>query len=99
MREIKRNAQYHRQQQKCQPAPCPGQNLPDLIVDLLFSVMSICYFLMPHSFVRHVFMWNFLIHRPKRYKVSNIKTLHGEAQLRILSAERPADNAVLEEAH
>ncbi len=61
--EIKRNAQYHRQQQKCQPAPCPGQNLPDLIVDLLFSVMSICYFLMPHSFVRHVFMWNFLIHR------------------------------------
>lgn len=34
----------------------------------------------------------------KRYKVSNIKTLNGEAQLRILSAERPADNAVLEEA-
>ncbi len=34
----------------------------------------------------------------KRYKVSNIKTLHGEAQLRILSVERPADNAVLEEA-
>lgn len=34
----------------------------------------------------------------KRYKVSNIKNLHGEAQLRILSAERPADNAVLEEA-
>ena len=34
----------------------------------------------------------------KRYKVSNIKTLHGKAQLRILSAERPADNAVLEEA-
>ena len=34
----------------------------------------------------------------KRYKVSNIQTLHGEAQLRILSAERPADNAVLEEA-
>lgn len=34
----------------------------------------------------------------KRYKVSNIKTMHGEAQLRILSAERPADNAVLEEA-
>ena len=34
----------------------------------------------------------------KRYKVSNIKTLHGEAKLRILSVERPADNAVLEEA-
>ena len=34
----------------------------------------------------------------KRYKVSNIKTLHGEAQLRILSVERPTDNAVLEEA-
>ncbi len=34
----------------------------------------------------------------KRYKVSNIKTLHGEARLRILSAEKPAENAVLEEA-
>lgn len=33
----------------------------------------------------------------KRYKVSNIKTLHGEAELRILSAEKPADNAVMEE--
>ncbi len=34
----------------------------------------------------------------KQYKVSNIKTLHGEAELRILSSEKPAENAVLEEA-
>lgn len=33
----------------------------------------------------------------KRYKVSNIKTMRGETELRILSAEKPADNAVLEE--
>lgn len=34
----------------------------------------------------------------KQYKVSNIKTLHGAAELRILSSEKPAENAVLEEA-
>lgn len=34
----------------------------------------------------------------KRYKVSNIKTLHGGAQLRILSASKPSGDAVLEEA-
>lgn len=32
----------------------------------------------------------------KEYKVVNIKTVHGGAQLRILSAEKPAENANLE---
>lgn len=32
----------------------------------------------------------------KAYKTSNIKTIHGDAKLRILSAEQPAGNAVLE---
>lgn len=34
----------------------------------------------------------------KAYKVSNIKTVHGGAELRILSAEKPAEHAMLETA-
>ena len=34
----------------------------------------------------------------KFYKVSNVKTIPGGAQLRIISAEKPAGDAVLETA-
>ena len=34
----------------------------------------------------------------KRYKVSNVKTVPGGVSLRVLAAEKPSENAVLDEA-
>ena len=34
----------------------------------------------------------------KKYKVANVRNISGGAELRIISAERPSPNAVLEEA-